>query len=191
MRSEKKTSVRPPRGLPNGMPWLVRPSAKSGCARMPASGRRGCNSATPLSKAVGCISSRPAPLRPSGPTSHSHVGPRGELHHFGNHRAAGAGFERNGDRLDRQHGGDAWPFIVGSGGAAENVLHLNQLVIVRETDAVLNPMMDIGLREPPLPTDLAAGNLAAVREPGDLRRREVQVSGQTIKIKISFRHGTP
>ena len=58
MRAEKKTSVRPPRTLPKGIPCRVTPSAISGCASAVSSGRRGCKSAMPLSSAVGHIASR-------------------------------------------------------------------------------------------------------------------------------------
>ena len=81
----------------------------------------------------------------------------GELNDGREYRVSRPRAERNGDRLDRQHVSDrdllfAFP-------AAQEVLHIDDVFLVGQTDPRFQPMMDVGAGETPFPSHFAPGSL--------------------------------
>ena len=78
--------------------------------------------------------------------------------------------------------------IVRRAGAIERAFHLHQRLVIRQADAIFEPMVDLGGREPPLAADAPARQLAALCQLHYRRRHHVQVCGQPIDVEVFLSH---
>ena len=167
---------------PKGMPLLVHPSAKSGWLRIFAIGRRGCNSATPFSSAVVCMSSRAFTASAISLASQSQpvCAASSTIESMTELRVRAQ--KRHGDGLDRQHLGDAdLVLVLRRGRTLQDGLDLEQLRLVRQPDPLLEPVVDVGLGKPPLAGHLPPRQLAPLRQLDHLLGGKVQVAGQAAR----------
>ena len=184
----KKTSVMGT-STPKGMPVVVTPSARKGWLRILAIGRRGCSKATPFSNAVECISSRAAdgvghrlgshsqPVAAASSTIES-------ITEFRVRAGRGMAIASKGSMsaMETSSSASAW------GRSCKTSFDFEQFALVGQSDAAFQPMMDIGLGEPPLAADLAARQLAAIGQLCHLLRGQVEVSGQGVNVEVVGGH---
>ena len=67
---------------------------------------------------------------------------------------------------------------------------MGQLLIARQTHALLEPVMNLARRKPPLAGDFAAGQVAPLGQPRDPRRIQVQIGRQIIDVEVFVGHGS-
>ena len=152
-----------------------------------AIGRRGCNRATPLSKAVVCRSSRALTASAISLVSHSQPV-----------RAANSTIESITELRVRATSGTAMASggsrsatrISSLAGAArrKHGLDLEQLGFVRRPDPPLQPMVYVGLGKSPLAADFPPRQLSALHQPDYLFGSQMEITCQAGNVKIAVGH---
>ena len=71
----------------------------------------------------------------------------------------------------------------------QDSLDLRQFFIIQHAHAFFHPVVDLASRKPPLAGHLAARKFAAICQPFDLLKVDMQIAGQSRDVKIVFGHG--